>query len=41
MSTDTPFMMSIISGIMNVMTRFVNSCVFMSLVEASSKRFSS
>ena len=41
MATDTPFMMSIISGIMNVMTRFVNSCVRMSRVEASSKRASS
>ena len=26
-STLTPFMMSIIEGIMNVMTRLVNSCV--------------
>ena len=41
MSTDTPFMMSIISGIMNVMTRFVNSWVFMRRVLATSKRCSS
>ena len=41
MSTDTPFMMSIIAGIMNVMTRFVNSCVRMRSVFAPSKRSSS
>ena len=40
-ATDTQFMMSIMHGIMNVMTRFVNSCVFMRLRLASSKRASS
>ena len=34
-------MISIMSGIMNVMTRFVNSCVFIRRVFASSKRASS
>ena len=41
MPTDTRFMMSIMSGITNVMTRFVNSCVFIRRVLASSKRPSS
>ena len=41
MATDTRFIMSIMSGIMNVITRFVNSCVFMRRRFASSKRSSS
>ena len=39
--TDTRFMMSIMSGIMKVITRLVNSCVFIRRVLASSKRASS
>ncbi len=41
MAAETMFMISIMAGIMNVITRLVNSCVFIKRVLASSKRASS
>ena len=41
MATETAFMISIMHGIMNVMTRLVNNCVRIRRVDAVSKRASS